>query len=83
MKGLVNPLPSAAAGRANPQGLAANGQAPMSWWESGSTAPARSESRAASPQGLSPKSRPAASRASQMSGRRSGCTKISKPNSPV
>ena len=83
MKGLVNPLPPAAAGRTIPQGLAAKGQAPMPWWESGSTAPARSESRAASPQGMSPKSRPAASRRSQMPGRRSGLYENLEADSPV
>ena len=52
-------LPFSSLGRVKGHGLFTNAHGPMSCCESGSTAPARTESRAARPQGMTPSSFPA------------------------
>ena len=79
---LVNP-PGSSRGSTNSQGLRANSQGPMSWWESGKPAPARNESRAARPQGRRPSPAPAASNCSQSEAVWARSTNSSKPTSPV
>lgn len=83
INGLVKWISAELNDKAKCQGWLMKGQAPMSWWDRGSTAPVLRESLAANPQGVSPNPLPLSRSICQTLAKCIGSTKISNPNSPV